>query len=219
MRWWVVVLFVCTAWSACGEKPRAIPDALPGVHIAEDRSYIDLDAKVIGNGLEWLELLACSPGSREHESVLTVEARPSHIHLALLLIGAAPGNPQRAVMGEDGQVQTLPAWGDALQLFLIDPAYPEVEIPAHELVTDRRTGQMLSDNRWLFTGSRVHEDEQGRAYVADFNGTVVSLVHFGDDLIAHPTNLTQSTDAQALATNPEKLPPQGSAVVLRIRRK
>ena len=40
-----------------------------------------------------LELVACTKGAKEHESIVTIEARPMHVHAALLMLGARNGHP------------------------------------------------------------------------------------------------------------------------------
>ena len=65
---------------------------LPGLIIDLQHKHVDLEAHVcINNG--YLELIACGKGSKEHESIVAVTARPMHIHTALLLIGARNGHP------------------------------------------------------------------------------------------------------------------------------
>src|SRR5690348_755269 len=40
-----------------------------------------------------LEFFCCVTGTNEHESVLRSAVKPSHLHLALLMIGLKPGEP------------------------------------------------------------------------------------------------------------------------------
>lgn len=54
-------------------------------------------------------------------------------------------------------------------------------------------------------------------YLADLNGTVVSLVNFGDDVVCRATPLTDRDDGQAFAANVALVPPLGTAVKLRFR--
>ncbi len=61
----------------------------------------------------WLEQVACSPNSREHESLVVVKAKPSEIHAALLLAGFEPGSPGTWSYIDDALQFTQPA-GDRL---------------------------------------------------------------------------------------------------------
>ncbi|UCE61208.1 MAG: hypothetical protein JSU63_05560, partial [Phycisphaerales bacterium] len=58
----------------------------PGVKIDWQRRVVEVDASVVLREGP-LELLACSPQTREHESILAVRARPLHIYQAMGLIG------------------------------------------------------------------------------------------------------------------------------------
>ena len=42
-----------------------------------------------------LELFCCLKGTKEHESIVAVDARAQDVHAALLLVGAEPGSPCR----------------------------------------------------------------------------------------------------------------------------
>jgi hypothetical protein len=89
-------------------------------------------------------------------------------------------------------------------------------IPANAWVVDQQTGQLLAANRWLFTGSHFMTWEGEQLYGADLNGTVVSLVHFGDDLLARAdTNQTDQSDNQQWNAA-EGVPGAGEAVRLRL---
>ncbi len=56
---------------------------LPGLLINFQKRCVDLEATIcLDAGL--LELIACTKGSKEHESIVAVAARPMHIHTALL---------------------------------------------------------------------------------------------------------------------------------------
>lgn len=71
--------------------PAAPPDdskeirPFPGIVAYPDEQRIELESKVCLEG-GWLEQIACAPGSREHESLVVVRAKPSQIHAAMLLV-------------------------------------------------------------------------------------------------------------------------------------
>lgn len=217
--------------SVMDEAAEAVADAvpeLPGITFNLEAGYVELDAEVIGNGVDWLELVACTPGSREHEALVTVSAKPSDLHLALLVLGVEPGRTQRGVRTEAGWA-IVPATGGSVWLDFVVPRgadgaegpdaerEPEV-VPVGAWVLDRTTGQPLGDRRWMFTGSQVLDDNGSPVYLADVNGTVASLVHFGDETLGRDTTLTQDADGQNLAPRPAAMPPDGTGVRLRITR-
>src|SRR5690606_16414817 len=61
------------------EKPAETPEKkiieLPGLRLDREKRVLDVEATVNRREGDWLELLACTPGTREHEAILTVTAR------------------------------------------------------------------------------------------------------------------------------------------------
>lgn len=229
MRALVMLTLAITAAPAPAQQPEAeaplppppldsLEDALPGLSVDFKARQLELDATVVLQEGDWLELLACSPDSREHESIFTVEARPSHIHLALLLLNYQPGSPMRWEQTEDGYT-THPPRGDLVSIFIAyeNEAGDEVEVPANAWVRHQPTGDAMAGNVWLFAGSTFEQFHQQNVYVADLNGTAVSLVNFGDDLLARPTEVTNQTDNQRWTTFADRIPEPGTAVKLRLR--
>ncbi|MEM6333468.1 MAG: YdjY domain-containing protein [Planctomycetota bacterium] len=214
------------AWA---EAPPAasVADAsavLPGVAVDLDARTVAIEATVIGQDAEWLELIACVPRSREHEALVVTDARPSHLHLALTMIGLEPGSPRTAERLGPGEWQVLPARGPAVR---IDVTSPGPDGPTTTPIDAWYTAAPLDDpteatlqaappDTFLFTGSQTRTHEGTTHYLADLSGSVISLVHFGDDTVARLTSLTQDTDGQALRPT-AAVPPNGTAVTLTLR--
>ena len=73
-------------------KPARKNVKLPGLVIDFPQRCVDLEGSVcLDEGM--LELVACTKGTKEHESIVAITARPMHVHTALLLLGANNGNP------------------------------------------------------------------------------------------------------------------------------
>lgn len=202
-------------------------------HLRIDRSHrrVDLDATVVFDiGIDagapshagrpadvWLELVACTPRSREYESLLAVHARPSHIHQALLMIGLVPGAPMRTTL-MDGKFEMTEPSGALVAVSVVTPAKPDSkEIPISRWIIHRETRRNLPDNVWLFTGSIFRQIEGKSVYMADLNGSVISLVNFGDDLLSRDTLKTPQNDQQMWTADESSLPPQGTPVILRLQ--
>ncbi|MDA7503320.1 YdjY domain-containing protein, partial [bacterium] len=73
---------------------------LPGIRINLEAKAVDVTSTItLDEGS--LEFIACTKGTKEHEAIIAVEAKPSHIHTALLLLGAKAGHPAiRKIVGE-----------------------------------------------------------------------------------------------------------------------
>ena len=208
------------AFAAGGDQTPKPPE-LPFVKIDAKKRHVDLDAAVIRQQTaegEWLELLACTAGGRDHESLLVVKARPSHVHLALLMIGLEPGKPMRWQF-KDGKIETVnPPRGPRIAVtahYQLDGE--PVEVPVNQWLIDHQTKKPPPDNVWLFAGSRFVEQEDKSVYLADLNGSVLSLVNFGDELLARPTDLTNLNDNEAWGANAKTMPPKGTKVTLRLK--
>ena len=198
-------------------EPAKAPGGWPHIHVDREAGEIDLDAKVVLREGEWIELIACSPNTREHEALVVVPARPSHIHLALLTLGLEPGEPLKVTQTDDG-FDVTPPHGPAIEVFFVfEQDGQSRQIPANQWVINQQTDEVMADNRFLFTGSEIVNHEGRDLYMADLNGSIVSLVNFGDDLLARDTTATNKSDNQAWNANTMQIPPLGTDVILRLR--
>jgi hypothetical protein len=172
----------------------------------------------------YLEVIACTSDSKEHESLVVTRAKPSHVHAALLMIGLEPGSPGSWKVDEPSRVVTIPPRGSAVRVSLtFDPDSPNArEIDPAELVIDARTkvrASSLADAGFVFAGSRVVE-WQGRSYYdADGMGTLIGLATFGSETIAWREVFSPEAaiaEPEWVADN-ERLPAAGTRVMVRLR--
>lgn len=200
--------------AAGADQPR---QPFPHVHIDFKNKIIDLDAKVVLREGDWIELVGCAPNTREHESIVTLSAKPSHVHGALLVIGLKPGSPIRwKWVGKVAHM--IPPTGSRVAVsFVMKKDGKTVEIPAHHWIVNQQTKKPMKDNIWLFTGSKIVEAEGKRYYKADVEGNIISVVNFGDEVLGLPTELTSQTDEGALGINTKKVPAVGTELKLRLR--
>lgn len=233
------VLYLSTGLSQADEPENPVNPRerveLPGITIDVAARRVDVDAKVsLNEGL--LELVACTPDSKEHEALVTVDASPVHIHAALLLIGAQNGEPAKAVPLNEAKTRWrhLPPRGDRIGVSLVfehEPgevkAYPIGRFikPSDAIQDDPIAGEADEDAidpikvfaSFLFTGSLVVADDEGvKTYVADETGHVVTISTFGDEVLGLPTIQTQDNRGLAWQADPEQLPKVGTAVKLRL---
>ncbi len=211
---------------------------MPGMKVLVKKGYVDVDAKIcLTEGL--LELIACTKDSKEHESMIAIDAKAAHIHAALLLIGAEPGNPamRKEVQTEDGpRWIDLPPRGQEIEVFLVfdnkegkseehpikkflikglDEGYDGVPIER-----DKNEDRAFPTHTFLFVGSHVFKDgEKDPIYLADESGNVISLSTFGDELLALPGVHEHANEALAWAVDSKHLPPLNTKVILRLKPK
>ncbi len=205
-------------------EPRFI-EVFPHVHLDLASRVIQIDARIATDMHDpqtpdvYLELIACSPDSREHEALVVTDARPSHIHAALLMLGLEPGSPGRFEL-VDGSLHAIPPTGPPLEvLFRLPPdgsaslVTPENWI---EVLPDRRT---LGPQQWVFAGSSIRQIADQERYLADLEGTIIGLTTFGTEVIApqavhHPDSMIETPSF--LARN-ASIPKFGTPVVIIIR--
>lgn len=203
----------------------------PHVRIDAKNGWLEFDAKVCLRQSEMLENLVCTPMTREHESILVSEAKPSRVHLGLLLLGLEAGSPRsvRWVGPNGDEPQIVPAVGPEVEVFLVyktketvdgKEVEKEVEMPANRWLVDTKTRKESPNDHWMFTGSRMAKTVDGApAYVADGEGNLISVVHFGDETLAPHTRKTKenTSDGGALTCNTKLIPELGSRVAVRIK--
>lgn len=209
---------------------------MPGVAINLDERCVDIAGTIcLDKGM--LELVACTKGTKEHESIVAIEAQPMHIHTALLLLGARAGNPAilRPPLGEEdkGWID-LPPRGDAVEVLLVFPdktgkpvAHPiskfitraasETEAPGNA-DTDQKAEGRFPTHTFLFAGSRlVGGGPEPRKYLSDESGNVISVVTFGDELLCLPGVHSDQKASLQWQINAANLPLVGTKVTLRLR--
>jgi hypothetical protein len=193
-----------------GSTTRPVALFQPGVVINWERLEVEVEATVVlREGM--LELLACSAGTKEHESILAVHARPFAIYQAMGLIGLQPGEPPHR---EVSTGKIVGARGQRLELLIrheVDGA--AVTVGAWRWICDARTGEPVEQD-WVFAGSVVLADG---SFYADEDGTVVGLVDFPGVLIG-PSESRSSSDAElTLQACRDAVPAPGTPCTLIIR--
>jgi hypothetical protein len=193
-----------------------------GVSVDRTRRTITIDAKVAPRKLPTLkeiypiEVIACWPhpkGKKAHETVVTIEARPSAVHKALVDLGLKPGKP---VMGESKE----PPQGPEVNLYLEIPG-PDGEakrVPIDRTLIDKRNGKPFPKSvRFRFTGSVLSQPDptkDDKVYGADHSGTLIAIFPVTDQTVFQ-TNLTMEYEKfLKLETNPRVLPKEGTPVKL-----
>jgi hypothetical protein len=158
-----------------------------------------------------LEMFACPANTKEHESIVSANALSSHVHAALLLIGAEKGSPAqwdpvyRPATGPIIDVQVR--WFD-------EESKQEVTRPAREMVRDSRTGKSMSHD-WVFGGSQIWEDPATgeKVYYGDA-GEMICLSNFSTATMDVNVESSQSNDGLLFEAFTENIPPLGTQVYL-----
>jgi len=190
-----------------------------GITINRQAMTIDIQASVCLRSAEFLEMFMCTRDTREHESILATDATPSTIHFALLLLGQEPGSTLTYDANFDPP-RLVPPTGPEVQIFIVrEIGGLEQETPANRWIVDNKTHEIMEGNTWLFAGSQFAQYQGNEIYYADINGSAISLVNFGDDLLTLPNELTLDNASHDMVWAPRTqfIPEVGTAVVVRLR--
>jgi len=184
----------------------------PGVVIDFAQRQVEVAAEVaLREGL--LELLACSPRTKEHESILVALPRPWHIYQALGLVGLTPGHP---AAWDPKHKRGVPPTGDELTISITYQRDGErVEVDAWDWLQALRTGEPAPPRPWIFTGSLT--SPRDGSFAADYDGNVISLVAFGTELLGLAEVFSPDNDQLWLCPRTERIPPLGTSCTLIFR--
>jgi hypothetical protein len=219
LRLSAVALLVATgllALSAVGqERPPAAdagkPDASKMPHVSVDvkKREVRIEAEALNPQMA-LEFFCCLAGTAEHEAVLRSPAKPSHVHLALLMLGLQPGEPVRFSKAAD---KWLPPHGPPLHISCewTDKDGKTVRVPANRMMRGVKDKKTMPPTTWIFAGSRVMDDGK---YAADVTGYLVSVVNFDLTVIDLPELHSNANETLEWEFNPDIVPQKGTKVTM-----
>jgi hypothetical protein len=183
-------------------------DRLPFVHVDLKKRQIRVDCEALNVNIP-LEFFCVTAGGNEHESVLRTPARPSHIHLALLMLGEKPGEP---VKYSEAAGQWFPPHGPPLHISVeYQKDGKTIELPANQLMRSVKTKAPMPPLTWIFAGSRILDNG---VYGADPTGYVVSICNFDLCLIDVPALVSSANETLEWERNPDTVPPTGTPVTM-----
>lgn len=179
----------------------------PGVEIDWERRTVRVSGRVVLRGGP-LEFFACLH-SKEHESILRLEAAGTHMFMAMGLIGLMPGHPP---LIDEKTGLFGPAAGD-----LVDVRVEWAEqdkrrsAAAFDWLRETGGGQTPIARPWVFAGSVVGAD---KTLLCDRSGTAIAVVDQADSLLTLSRNYDDADAELWAAANTERIPPVGTAVHL-----
>lgn len=205
-----------TALAPAAETPGAAKPAakdlvittLPGITVDTKAREVRLEGTIcLKKGA--LELFACAEGTREHESIIAVKAKPSHVTFALAMLGLDPGKPGYVT---EGGAFSPPA-GAVLEVTCRykTKAGETRSLAAYKLL--RLTGGDVALDRpidWVYVG----RPEADALRAADREGTVICLSNFPEAVIDVPFESTSANSDLVYEANPKTVPDPGTAVEL-----
>ncbi len=171
----------------------------------------------------YLEQVACSPGTREHESLVIVEATPSSLHAALLMAGFEAGRPgEWDYDWETEEFTGIAPEGSKLDVLVKyeDEAGETIKEPIRRWIIDDEHRRPFPDKPFIFAGSRFRENlphmGPGEHYQADMGGSIVGIVTFGDEMVGYSEVISDraAVHEPVWMVNPDAIPPLNTEVTL-----
>ena len=208
-RFHLHLLLICIACVA-QTRPSGVV-IFPHIEVDVARKELRLDCEALDCNAP-LEMLCCVAGTHDYESVLRTGARPSQVHLGLLMLGLKCGEPAHYSAAEK---RWIPPTGDNLQIdaeFLRDGKL--VRTSACDLMRDIKTHRTMPPTSWVFAGSRVING----AYTADVTGYLLTVVNFDWSVMDVPALESNSNATLQWERNPTISPQVGTRVTLIITR-
>ena len=214
----LLALAMAAPLGGCAGTPESTPSSWPS---ADRPIVIDRVSKtvrfagivpIVAGQRPMLEVLVCAPDSREHEALVMADIRPSHIHAALIAIGAEPGAPGGLIWTGERFEMREPT-GPTIAVRLAPEAEKLIWTDAQDWFTTQPRTNLHT--RWLFTGSVIDADR----YRADTDGTIVGLVSFATEVVGMAPAVSE-VDAERgfdFVPVPDRVPPFGSRVFVELR--
>ncbi len=154
-----------------------------------------------------IELLACAPGGKVHESVLVIDVIPYHLQVALLLLGLNYGEGAK-FQGDP----TIPH-GDSVVVFVkwVDEYNKTYLYRGEQLVFNLRDSSVMQKTNWVFTGSKVIDG----LFVADVEKSLITTFHDPFTILDNPS--TDGAFDDFFIVNEKIVPPKGTVVEVIIK--
>lgn len=160
-----------------------------------------------------VEVLACTPGGKTHESVLVLDCVPHGLHAGLLALGLGPGAPAR--VDEAGAIHPPEGARVSLTVRWTDAEGEVHELPASALVCHARSREALEETDWVFTGSILTRNAGETVYAADETGTLAGTYWDAANPLELPGEAGKSDDAWH--ASPDRGPALGERLTLIVR--
>jgi hypothetical protein len=195
-------------------------DGTPGVAVDKAKKTVTIDAKIAPRKLPHLkeiyplEVIACWPhpkGKKAHETIVTIDAKPSDVHKALESLGLKAGKP---VQGE-GEPK-----GPAVNIFFLvpDAGGLDKKVTIDKAMVDPKNGKPFPKTvEWRFTGSapvQPDPNKEEKIYGADWSGTLIAIFPVTKETVLQTSLQIESEKFLKLEVNSKFMPKEGTPVKL-----
>ncbi|HSV14826.1 MAG TPA: YdjY domain-containing protein [Tepidisphaeraceae bacterium] len=199
---------LCIAAIAPAAPTTAPVGKLPHIEVDVQQKQVHVECEAVRADYP-LEFLAVVRNGNEYESIVRSDAKPSDVHLALLMLGLKPGEP---VHYSESTKTWLPPSGPPIVIwFEYDKDGKHEKIPATRWMRDVRSKREPPAFSWVFTGSKTMADG---TYAADPTGYLISVINNELSVLDVPDLKARALEARELERNPDTMPPTGTPVTM-----
>jgi hypothetical protein len=156
-----------------------------------------------------VELLACGPKGKLHESVLVLDIEPYHLQVALLLLGLKPGGGLK-YQGDPGTPM-----GDSLFVYVSWEKSDgnHIRVRGEDLIYDIIKKKHMERTEWVFSGSRFIDS----TFMAALEQSYITTFHDPNTIIDNP--LPTGGDDTLYEVNKSLVPPVNTKVTVELIKK
>jgi hypothetical protein len=157
-----------------------------------------------------LEMFACPKETKEHESIVAVNAKAYVVHAGLLALGAKEGRPVQF------DPEYVPASGARVDVtcFWTDEKGKQQQTPAQQWIRNVKTKKPM-EYHWVFAGSDFWLDENtGKKHYLGDAGDFICVSNFPSATLDLPVKSPQDNENLLYEAFTEKIPPRGTKVTL-----
>jgi hypothetical protein len=194
-----------------------------GIVVDKTKRTVTIEAKIAPRKIDDprykeiypIEVIACWPfpkGQKAHETVVTIDIKPSAVHKALEDLGLKPGKP---VVGQTKKTAEGPEV--AIYLAFKGEEGSEKKLPIEKTLVDPKTNKKMPKVKWRFTGSVMKQPDPNKdekVYAADLTGTLIAIFPVTDETVFQTHLAFKDQEALRLETDKTVLPKEGTPVKL-----
>lgn len=158
-----------------------------------------------------LEMFACPKGTKEHESVVSVNATSKMVHAGFLAIRSEPGSPVT------WDPEYKPAFGPKVEIEVVWKEGDEIKrVRAQDMIRNHKTKKAMQTH-WVFGGSQVYTYEDGEKVYYGDAGEMICLSNFSTATMDLPIESINNNDFLLFEAFTENIPEVNTQVYLFLR--
>ncbi len=153
-----------------------------------------------------VELIACAPGGKMHESILTIDVVPYHLQVSLLLLGL------KYVGGVEYQGDAKQPQGDSVYITITWQLHgKDTTVAIEDLVWNIEQNRQMERTSWVFVGSKTVEG----TFMADQEKSLITTYHDPFTIFDNP--LKGGSNDELYKVNEHLVPSKGTPVQIVIK--